>query len=237
MLIADLVLKHEKCWSELTGIYDKSSIFDLNMIMDLRERTSYTSVYIKVDKKNQFANFKNQMKESKYIGKIKEIISIRNVINNVTHFVNFVGIYNDTIGAILSEEGSPLYWFYFVNGLERWTFLVNNRDQLKQISERISNIATIKDTAVVALTKDSITYLNSLRARNFLLPYLTNKQWDTLARAFTMGYYNSPRNIRLSALSQRFNVSSPTLDERIRTSESKILRTLFNSDNGFMAYS
>ncbi|MDG6928267.1 MAG: helix-turn-helix domain-containing protein [Nitrososphaerota archaeon] len=229
MLIAKLDVKHEKCWSELTERYEGSSIYSMNMIMDPNKKISYTVAYIKVQKKKELADFKKSIRENRYVGHIMDMRGIRNVINNISYYINFVGIYNDTIGSILFEEGALFNSFYFNDGIEHWVFMINSADRLQDILSKIKQLATITGLNVSKIDKDGIMYLNSIQARNILMPYLTDKQWDTLTKAFYRGYYNNPRNIKLSKLSEEFHVSPATLDERIRTSESKILDVLFNS--------
>jgi hypothetical protein len=61
-----------------------------------------------------------------------------------------------------------------------------------------------------------------------LISRLTEKQWNALITAYTLGYYDMPRKIGLMQLAKRFNLARSTLDKHLRKAEQRLLYHIMN---------
>lgn len=68
--------------------------------------------------------------------------------------------------------------------------------------------------------------------RKDILSVLTAKQREVLVAAYAHGYYDIPKRISSARLSQRLNVSRPTLLEHLRKAEARILAELMAGLSG-----
>lgn len=56
---------------------------------------------------------------------------------------------------------------------------------------------------------------------------LTGKQIDALAKAYQMGYFETPARIDADAMAKRVGLSRSTFAEHLRKAESKVLFNIF----------
>jgi predicted DNA binding protein len=94
----------------------------------------------------------------------------------------------------------------------------------------VSFISSQKDMArFVELVKAHIgkvvnmTFKQSTYEKKDLLSILTDKQREMMTAAYRYGYYDIPKRISSDRLSEKVNVSKPTLLEHLRKAERRIL--------------
>ena len=73
----------------------------------------------------------------------------------------------------------------------------------------------------------NITFKQSTYEKKDLLSILTDKQRETLAAAYRYGYYDIPKRISSEQLSDKVNLSKPTLLEHLRKGERRIFTEIF----------
>ncbi|MCL4336201.1 MAG: helix-turn-helix domain-containing protein [Candidatus Thermoplasmatota archaeon] len=222
-------LKHDGCWSELTESHEDFFVSNVNLSMNSLEKSSSASVLIRVPRQNDFMEFKNAIKRSNSIRSINQILNISNSRNNHLNFLNFSGIYGNTIATIIFEEGSPYFHYHFENGIEYWTFLVNSRNILSEITERFSQISTIKSLEVERISNDMILRILSENSTSLVQAFMTKLQWDILKNAYRSGYYEKPHKISTTELSKRVARSPSTVNDHLRTIEKKIMDILLGN--------
>jgi predicted DNA binding protein len=69
----------------------------------------------------------------------------------------------------------------------------------------------------------NMTFKQSTYEKKDLLSVLTDKQRGVMIAAYRNGYYDIPRKISSDMLSQKVNISKPTLMEHLRKAERRIL--------------
>jgi predicted DNA binding protein len=94
----------------------------------------------------------------------------------------------------------------------------------------VSFISGQKDMArFVELVKDrigkvvNITFKQSSYEKKDLLTILTDRQREMMTAAYRYGYYDIPKRISSEQLSEKVNISKPTLLEHLRKAERRIL--------------
>jgi predicted DNA binding protein len=73
----------------------------------------------------------------------------------------------------------------------------------------------------------NITFKQSTYEKKDLPSVLTGKQRELMAAAFRYGYYDIPKRISSEQLSERLNISKPTLLEHLRKAERRIFTEIF----------
>jgi predicted DNA binding protein len=73
----------------------------------------------------------------------------------------------------------------------------------------------------------NITFKQSTYEKKDLLHILTDKQRETMAAAYRHGYYDIPKRISSEHLSEKVNLSKPTLLEHLRKGERRIFTEIF----------
>ena len=222
-------LKHDGCWSELTESHEDYFVSDVSLSMNRQAKSSSASVLIRVPRHDDFMEFKNAIKRSKSITSINQILNISRSRNNHLNFLNFSGIYGNTIATIIYENGSPYFHYHFENGIEYWTFLVNSRKILSDITERFSQISTIKSIEAERISNDMVIRILSENSTSLIQAFMTRLQWDILKKAYQSGYYEKPHMITTTELSQRVNLSPSTVNDHLRTIEKKIMDLLLGN--------
>ena len=69
----------------------------------------------------------------------------------------------------------------------------------------------------------NISFKQAAYQKQDILTILTGKQREVLAAAYKHGYYDIPRRISSERLSEKVNISKPTLMEHLRKAERRIL--------------
>jgi predicted DNA binding protein len=96
-----------------------------------------------------------------------------------------------------------------------WQVLVSKPDDLRELTSRLQK------QGVGAKVK-SISQVNQEEL-------LTGRQKEILATAISLGYYDFPRKISLTALSDKVGIRPSTLSEVLRSAERKIIENVAKS--------
>jgi hypothetical protein len=75
---------------------------------------------------------------------------------------------------------------------------------------------------------ENVTMKNAVYLRPDILSVLTKKQREVLITAHKFGYYDYPKRIGSDRLSERLNVSIPTLVQHLRKAEGRILAEIMD---------
>jgi predicted DNA binding protein len=192
---------------------------------------SDASVLVKIKNAKDFMELKNKLTNTISVKQINRIINLANVRNNHLKFLNFTGIYGDTIATILYENKTPSYWYFFVDGIEHWDFIARSKIEYESISEKIEKIATIKSSRCMNIAKNHNVPFDSRKISFAIIPYLTNLQSETILMAYRQGYYDIPKKITIKELSQLTGQSPSTIDLYLRNSEKKIMDFVLKSND------
>jgi predicted DNA binding protein len=96
------------------------------------------------------------------------------------------------------------------------SFISNQKDMMKFVEVVKAQIGKIVN----------MTFRQSTYEKKDLLSILTGKQREIMTAAYRYGYYDIPRRISSEQLSEKVNVSRPTLLEHIRKAERAIITEL-----------
>jgi predicted DNA binding protein len=72
----------------------------------------------------------------------------------------------------------------------------------------------------------NVSFKKATYQKRDILSVLTEKQKDIVLTANRYGYYEYPRKINSSQLSEKVNISKPTLVEHLRKAEVRILKEI-----------
>ena len=128
-----MMIKHDGCWSEITSSMEGTTIIDMNLSVNPAQKTSNASVMLNVPRHVDLHTLKSFIRHGKSGRSVKEMVDLSKSRNHNLSFVNFVGVYEGTVAAVLYEEGSPFFRYFFENGKEYWTFTVYSNQQLEII--------------------------------------------------------------------------------------------------------
>ena len=73
---------------------------------------------------------------------------------------------------------------------------------------------------------ESMTFQKAVYQRQDILSVLTDKQREILIAAHKYGYYDYPKKINSERLSEKVNISKPTLVEHLRKAEGRIMANI-----------
>ncbi len=113
----------------------------------------------------------------------------------------------------------------YLAGIEIQQLLVALDDVQHLITEFKKNdpSATIEVVELAPLKEDSkVLFLYADEIRNDL----TQKQLQSVTRAYEQGYYDIPRNISVDSLAGEMNINRRTFEEHLRKAELKIMKKL-----------
>lgn len=94
----------------------------------------------------------------------------------------------------------------------------------------VEALRAIDEAGVPVRTKALTTADASDRTARIDMGLLTRKQRLTVELALEEGYYDRPRDIDMSALSDRLDVSKSAVSQRLRSAETKLIENLFGQD-------
>lgn len=225
----NLRLVHDDCWSHITSNLDDIYVIDAGLTLYPYDKSSDASVLIKTKNSQDFIELRNKLTNTVSIKQINRIMNIANVRNNHVKFLNFTGIYGDTIATILYENKTPSYWYFFTDGIEYWDFMARSKVEYEDILKNIENIATIKSSKCTSISKNQNVPLDLRKISFAIIPYLTNLQAETILTAYKHGYYDIPKRVTIKELAQLTGKSPSTIDLYLRNSEKKIMDFVLKS--------
>ncbi len=96
-----------------------------------------------------------------------------------------------------------------------WRFVINKRSDLDRI------ISNLQQAGIEARIKDVSSFSNGV--------VLTGRQKEILETAISMGYYEFPRRVNVTGLSQVMGIKPPTLSEVLRAAERRVMKRALDS--------
>lgn len=94
--------------------------------------------------------------------------------------------------------------------------MMGDQENLSDFVEMSKNIGTIR----------KMSFRKAIYHKADVLNVLTDKQREVMVAAFQSGYYEYPKKISSKALSQKVNISKPTLLQHMRKAEGRILQEI-----------
>jgi predicted DNA binding protein len=94
--------------------------------------------------------------------------------------------------------------------------MMGEQENLSNFVEMSKNIGTIR----------KMSFRRAAYHKADILNVLTGKQREVMVAAFKNGYYEYPKKISSKALSQKVNISKPTLLQHMRKAEGRILQEI-----------
>ncbi|MEM1610609.1 MAG: helix-turn-helix domain-containing protein [Sulfolobales archaeon] len=132
------------------------------------------------------------------------------------YYLVLLGSYRSSIRRILIEGGAIITHMDVINGVERFEVLMplGNNQSVKDLRDKISSSAT----------------LIHFEAREYNIPApprpletLTSLERKMLTYAYSAGFFESPRRIKLEDIARTFGVTKATANYHLRNSIKKIL--------------
>ena len=138
-----------------------------------------------------------------FLKKHAAVISIEKIGNVIK-----IHIKSDFLRNFEQKEMTILYPTSLKNGMHRIEFLINKK-QLDDLKKGIPNIKVLKIT-------DS--YKDKIK--------LTDRQEEIIWKAYSLGFYKSPREITLTNLAKLLKISKATLSQTLRAVENKAIKQI-----------
>lgn len=131
------------------------------------------------------------------------------------------------MGAILLNEGLPLYPIVAQRGTETFDFLTTSMDSTERVLKAIKKNNRVEDFFYSKISDDDI--MNEVAHKNsiFNTLWLTDLEKRVITRAYKKGFFNWPREYRLDMMAREFNITKATLIYHLRNSERKIMKSIF----------
>lgn len=203
-------IRHEGCWTELTGentvkvhTLISKPFKEKNCILGVIEVKSMTLDAVK--------RFLHSFKRSK---KIMEILEITPVNYQRKLFkVAFREVYDGMVSSLLYEHSS-IYQNDLISGDVEHITAVIPKSEVNRLYSDLSSLGTL-----------SYYRLSNADAGGQapVVLDLTDAERDALVMAFRLGYYVIPRTFHLEDMCAMLNLSKSTLQEYLRRAENKIL--------------
>ena len=203
-------MHHQDCWSnatELSGI--KTHTLVCRPLVS--ENTIFAIIEVKVPTRKLLKNFIREMKNSKKIITIDNIMPINS--SRTVYRISFKETYDSMVAKILLEHGSV-----FQNSSSFY-----GREFVHCVLPRLEADSLRKDLEDVGSISSFITSDTNI---NNYLPISLNvssKELETILTAFKLGYYSFPRKTNLSLISTELCISTSTAHEYLNKAENKII--------------
>lgn len=193
-----LKIRHRGCWSELTKNYPTVK---MTALTTQRESDTCSTVLQITGESTEIRNLLLKLREHADIGDflLKEIsqeATIR-LVCLCTPIIDLIQKF-----AYIKPDG-----VVYKDGFEYWEVMPFSKDSSKKLIEELKSY---HDFEVIGVGKAEITSL-------------TKRQKEIIRTAFELGYYDFPRKITLTHLSEKLNMSPPALSEILRTAHKKIV--------------
>ena len=131
------------------------------------------------------------------------------------------------ISTILQDENC---WYVqpliFQGGKGHYRVICQDRDGIRRAVNRMKNwgfgvdLVSLKDFNFVSFATE--VFLSS----SSIFSGITEKQLSALTEAFSLGYFDEPKQVDMDYLAERAGVSRSTYSEHLRKAESKIISNL-----------
>ncbi|WP_291765934.1 helix-turn-helix domain-containing protein [Caldivirga sp. UBA161] len=114
----------------------------------------------------------------------------------------------------------------YENGIEHWGFLFPNDESARSFLTMVGRRGIIKKYKLENADMDNVM-ANALRNAVLLL---TPSEYKIAKIAYSKGYFEVPRLIKLDELAKELGLSKATIDEYIRSAVRKILEHIFTDE-------
>ncbi|MDD1773521.1 MAG: helix-turn-helix domain-containing protein [Methanomassiliicoccales archaeon] len=133
-----------------------------------------------------------------------------------------------SVSDLIEESGC---WYVppsvFHGGWEYYKIMTWRRENVSRLVRSIEGIGgTVKLVSIKPLGEQGLAGESCLTSGS-IVAGLTGKQIDALAKAYQMGYFETPARIDADAMAKRVGLSRSTFAEHLRKAESKVLFNIF----------
>lgn len=122
--------------------------------------------------------------------------------------------------SLLASEGATLLDATVREGTWQFRVLFPDHDDAAETRAFCADSATV-------LEANRIDCLSAAPDRGWV--GLTERQHETLARAYESGYYDVPRTVTQTELAAQFGISHQALSERLRRAHARVVASLYGS--------
>jgi len=198
MEFVKLKIRHEGCWSELTKNY---STVKMTAMTTQRESDTCSTILQITGEPTEIRGLLQELREHADIGdfQLKEISKEAKVrlVCLCTPIIDLIQKF-----AYIKPDSVE-----YKDGFECWEVMPFSKDSSKELIEELRNHHEFE---IIGVGKAEITFL-------------TKRQKEIVQTAFELGYYDFPRKITLTQLSEKLNMSPSALSEILRTAHKKIV--------------
>lgn len=118
--------------------------------------------------------------------------------------------------------GLPVYPIRYEQGWEYHKIICFNEYDLKTVMQFLNSLPVFELISVSDKGDDAL--LNQSLFTSEIFRDLTANQKNILTKAFEMGYYNIPRELKLSELANEIGISRYAVEKSLRLAENKIMK-------------
>lgn len=135
---------------------------------------------------------------------------------------------SSSVSDLIEDSGC---WYVppsvFHGGWEFYKIMSWKRENISKLVHSIEGIGgTVKLVSIKPLGEQGLAGESCLTSGS-IIAGLTGKQIDALAKAYQMGYFETPARIDADAMAKRVGLSRSTFAEHLRKAESKVLSNIF----------
>lgn len=152
-------------------------------------------------------------------------MSVQSYENFYAFFITKKG--HGIISTLRADGAIPIFPILTQNGFERFTFFCHTRESLEHIVKNLSKSNNVISSEIWnaknAFFED--IFLNRTLSESLL--GLTRTESNLLKTAYFKGFFDWPKNVKLSSLANEFKISNVASDRHIRNGVRKILKHVF----------
>ncbi|ABW01075.1 helix-turn-helix domain-containing protein [Caldivirga maquilingensis] len=159
---------------------------------------------------------------------VKGVVSLRPLNDGYPKSIQITlkGDSSDSTRYIAHMLGGIEVKAIYENGIEHWGFLFPNDESAKSFLNMVNKKGIVKRYNLNEADMDNIM-ANALRKAELLL---TPSEYKITKIAYSKGYFEVPRLIKLDELARELGLSKATIDEYIRSAIRKILEHVFTDE-------
>jgi predicted DNA binding protein len=110
-------------------------------------------------------------------------------------------------------------------GAKHYRILAPDTEKLKKVIENLQKIGDVKITSVHPLGHvDDSFFINVVQLKNLL----SEKQLRTLRKAYSRGYFQIPKKVRIKDLADELRLSPATIYEQLAEAENRIINAIID---------
>jgi predicted DNA binding protein len=214
-------LKHYDCWSTLCEAYLCTGKIHYAIKINNSEILEIATLKFRdIELLRHFINISTK----------KNIIDIlyfkRNFNNNVE--IMYTLNYDETVRRVFEIFHPILEEVIPMDGFEFWTLFL----MIRRKSELSSIVATLVDSLEAKNIKVLDLYYNLYELNSIIdrvvMPLLTDRENEILYKAYTKGFFETPRNITVTELANEIGISKTAVLKILRNSIKKLIKSYFS---------